>query len=396
MNKLYKLLLSIVLISSTLYSNTQTETLEVNEQSKTWSTVNWVAQPAKKIGKSTYHSARWVLECIVNMSSSAYSSMQSLITAKSDWYIAHIDEDSTIIWEKIDDINAFKNISDSLNIAILVHGLNSDHTYMENIARTIHDNNENNQDGYTHDLVIAYDYNTIPALNRIGYWFKYDANIMFPEANQVDIFCHSMGGLVARHLTESEDLNIPVYNLVTLGTPHNGVPIRLIQNIKWYGKYIKPIVHSIICRASMFAPGDLLADDEEDKWSSSILQMLNGKDSPNKHIRYHTVAGTKSDFLGKLGEIAKEYCNSFMKADCDGIVPSSSAHSPILEKQSYAWGQDDSLKITLPLNHEELRGGENGSNEQNLVSTALLFFINHKEWKANKNTLCDNPTLLQS
>ncbi len=80
--------------------------------------------------------------------------------------------------------------------------------------------------GYTHYLTFGYD--TRKGIDENG---EILANFLknLPNGASVDIIGHSMGGLVARSAIENHQSSKFVKNLITIGTPHKGAELALIQ-----------------------------------------------------------------------------------------------------------------------------------------------------------------------
>ncbi len=82
--------------------------------------------------------------------------------------------------------------------------------------------------GYTkwnnHLSYFFYDWRKPPAWNAAKLKAKIDQVKSLTGAPQVDLVAHSQGGLVSRAYIQGSDYGYDVAHLITLGTPHNGIP----------------------------------------------------------------------------------------------------------------------------------------------------------------------------
>ena len=161
------------------------------------------------------------------------------------------------------------------------------------------------------DKVATFGYDWKQQIQSNGARFASEINASYgdPDKYEVFIFAHSMGGLVSRCAVELSGTP-SVKQLVTLGTPHLGVPLTVMKNLVWLNLGL-----------SMAAPGvkQLLED-------SDVVQALRGSRANN--VEYKAMAGiSHSNFKGGLGDaIDVIYTILNLKSiDHDGIVPRTSA-----------------------------------------------------------------------
>jgi triacylglycerol esterase/lipase EstA (alpha/beta hydrolase family) len=166
------------------------------------------------------------------------------------------------------------------------------------------------------DNTFSYDYLDHIANNgtRLAQYIR----SQYGDADVVDIYAHSMGGLVSRFAIEQAGLGSRIRQVVTLGTPHTGVPLRIIQ------LFLFLILPDLYEGLTLTIPGliDLLQD-------SAFLTALNKGASPISSTAYRTVGGTSyANFKGNLGgaiEAVYYVLNGLTHIEHDGIVPLTSA-----------------------------------------------------------------------
>lgn len=199
-------------------------------------------------------------------------------------------------------------------VAIVTHGILDDAAgqapvmnYMKGKFPTEGDNGST----FPFDKVATFGYDWMQQIQSNGARFASEINASYgdPDKYEVFIFAHSMGGLVSRCAVELSGTP-SVKQLVTLGTPHLGVPLTVMKNLVWLNLGL-----------SLAAPGvkQLLED-------SDVVQALRGSRANN--VEYKAMAGiSHSDFKGGLGDaIDVVYTVLNLKSiDHDGIVPESSA-----------------------------------------------------------------------
>lgn len=81
-----------------------------------------------------------------------------------------------------------------------------------------------------YDAVWCYEYNFGAHIADNGHVFAQQLSaLMAARAQSVDIIAHSMAGLVSRWALEQEGLGLNINRLITLDTPHEGVPVLALQ-----------------------------------------------------------------------------------------------------------------------------------------------------------------------
>lgn len=107
------------------------------------------------------------------------------------------------------------------------------------------------------------------------------------HATQVDLVCHSVGGLVARHFLQGRKGRAKVRHLVMLGTPHRGTQLA-------------SLLTSAVPVARQASPGSLVLEDLERRgipggvlvtnfWSPLDGIVVPGRNSRLEHERVHNV-----------------------------------------------------------------------------------------------------------
>lgn len=163
-----------------------------------------------------------------------------------------------------------------------------------------------------YDLLLAFDYENLNSkIENIADTFKKLLSKAGVSSNSpVDIICHSMGGLVSRHLIEqAEGTEGWVNNLYMFGTPNAGSVFGKIPKIRdWsvavltvacnagttFLGAIGPVLQGInkVLGASVVVTNSLaqMADD------SDFYKLLNGKPRNNVTANYYIIAGNVLDF----------------------------------------------------------------------------------------------------
>jgi hypothetical protein len=153
---------------------------------------------------------------------------------------------------------------------------------------------------------------------------------------QVDVFAHSMGGLVARSATELHGADAHVANLVTMGTPHTGLSggaTVLLTGI--FGSGQRSAVYPSL--------RDLTG-------ATDLLWRLNGTVS-HTNCRYWSIGGDDATrptpYPYTTGWLPDAYVDSLLGGarQHDGLIPVTSSLWPLQgECAAWAWAR-------LPLNH---------------------------------------------
>ncbi|MCL6474005.1 MAG: hypothetical protein K6U75_02970 [Firmicutes bacterium] len=267
-------------------------------------------------------------------------------------------------------------------IAILLHGMKNDIDNMLDLAKVLH--------GYrVYDEIWGFDYDWSRHIDENGEDLGIEVGIALKKADRparIDLYGHSMGGLVARWALEKEGASPFVERLFTFGTPHLGVPIDDPTNLP--GKWDWFLYNAIPWLRGLNTDGvkDLLEP------GSSFLDKLNDHTPAAKNTVYIVFAGTKfEDYLGKcfsrscytVGMWASTHVYNTQLL-LDGIVAVYSA-APLVSPnpvdndwarqvmQNQGWGDITKLKgaywvlgtqnFLLDQNHSEIKVPKKGAED---------------------------------
>ncbi|MEI7834046.1 MAG: SUMF1/EgtB/PvdO family nonheme iron enzyme [bacterium] len=237
------------------------------------------------------------------------------------------------------DHNAVQSDWSGKRVALVIHGINSDLRdmnamayYLKNLLAT--DNTPFYSDVYGVDY-------------RFKSSIKGNANILGTallshNANQVEVYGYSMGGLVARWAIEKGGASGCVKRLFTFGTPHNGVPARGVKSLA----------------ALVSVGGTLLFDITQPGINDLIhggifLGQLNDS-STHSGVQYYTFAGKRWDNWNVGIAVHAIYTGN--DNNMDGIVPVSSAkYSGLSAKCGGQWVNSDP-SACYNMNHLEMSG----------------------------------------
>ncbi len=221
-----------------------------------------------------------------------------------------------------------------------------------------------------YEQVVGYAYSSVGTLKEISKRFASEASSFLKDAKSVDIFAHSMGGLVTRWALEKEGLGAKYKNLVTLASPHQGVPVNLKAV---FGHFVPDDFISTLDMTTTTTSPD-------DPSRSAFMKELNDPVNPYfDTANYFTLVGNRfADLTNSKPPAFKPAPNSSSNAGSiiqkmydmmfnntvlsDGLVPTYSAASIVLKTKSKAWADDPSHKHTLPLNHLTITGSANTLN----------------------------------
>jgi triacylglycerol esterase/lipase EstA (alpha/beta hydrolase family) len=106
------------------------------------------------------------------------------------------------------------------NTFFLVHGFRNSIDSMAAIASYL--------SKYANLAIYGIDYGNIRGIEAQGDAFAEILKECVPKEERVNIIAHSMGGLVTRAAIELAGAESYVQKLLTLGTPHHGVPKNVI------------------------------------------------------------------------------------------------------------------------------------------------------------------------
>lgn len=168
------------------------------------------------------------------------------------------------------------------------------------------------------------------------------------ELNEIDIICHSKGGLDVRAYLqgvnksfdgdleinyEGGPLDNKIQKVLFLGVPHNGAPTaEITTSIYELGiEFVIPDIYEIIL--DLFYTDNLFPGVEDlegpDFWGTNIVEILNSSYLP-LDIEYGNLTGYKTEIGGIFGGGAN-YFNSITDCKC-------------------RWSSSNSLSINFPLN----------------------------------------------
>ncbi len=261
--------------------------------------------------------------------------------------------DNLVVWTRLHDED-LPNLVKDKRVLVMVHGLFGFPSNMNTLFRFLESevkvNRDNSLDVAPFDVMLAYKYNTYPSLYNIGDLFANQLTTITENAKKTYLIAHSMGGLVSRYALEQKGLGEKIKHLITIGTPHQGVPQEVFKFC------ISFVPFSVVSVTDMYAGNDL--DNEE--LQSGFLRMMNGYQSlyyDNAH--YYTIAGSEYlNYNGIAGRAVKKLYDNFGNPDevIDGIVSLPSAHSLMLEKKSKSWQENPNQRVAVPLNHFGILG----------------------------------------
>lgn len=123
-------------------------------------------------------------------------------------------------WEDADG-NLWMVDSGTKGIVLIVHGWSSGHKHFTSLAEELA------EDNWT---VYAIDYPSGRPVEDIGAALADLVNRQVPPGHKLSIVAHSMGGLVSRSAIEQYGIAQRVDKLITLGTPHDGIPLEYFLN----------------------------------------------------------------------------------------------------------------------------------------------------------------------
>lgn len=109
---------------------------------------------------------------------------------------------------------------------LLIHGLDEPGGIWDQLAPALHD------DGH---VVLRFDYHNDQAIVRSADALGASLEGLVADGiTELDLVCHSMGGLVARELLsrdQYETMGVRVGTMITLGTPHHGSPWAPLRSV---------------------------------------------------------------------------------------------------------------------------------------------------------------------
>ncbi|MBS1701408.1 MAG: hypothetical protein JST12_07095 [Armatimonadetes bacterium] len=260
-------------------------------------------------------------------------------------------------------------------IAIVVHGLGNNVNNMTDLARFLGRDLNSSVQSPVYDQVWGYQYNWLAHIDDSGRQFADDLKRAMDPDSEIDIYAHSMGGLVSRWALEKEGMGQSIHRLVTIDTPHEGVPLGIVQLLVNY------LANSGDIPIQGFIPGvEDLVEPLWDPFHNTFLDHLNAGDSPYKSTaNYYSTAGTRFDNYSPFGVAFGYIVDGFYNPpfvshaiDHDGIVPVYSANSSVLTHKSDSYAQLGSHTIIFDLNHAEAVGDKSDFTEPCVLGSARV------------------------
>ena len=214
-----------------------------------------------------------------------------------------------------------------------------------------------------YDVVIGYAYSSANTLHDISKTFAKEFKEFLSESKHVDLFAHSMGGLVTRWALEQEGLGEKYKNLVTFDSPHQGLAVKYKEDFEsLFSKYE-------LCTFDMVTSSPNLDDPDQ----SAFLKTLNEGISPYyETANYHAFVGNHyadltysapptfqpvHDSKFNVGSLVQDiYDEMFEGVITDGLVPTYSSGSLVLKRKSKSYDKDSSHQKVVPLNHRTIVG----------------------------------------
>lgn len=231
------------------------------------------------------------------------------------------------------------NYSDKRRIAVVLHGIRSDsggvepaRSFLASVLAPM--DGKNTLKSLPFDSVYSANYDwTEPISVSAGKISDFLSAWKDPSKFEVHIYAYSMGGLVARYITEK--IKIPsIYSVTTLGTPHAGISSVGIKNLTLFSTTANLYFNVLY-------PGirDLFED-------SQLIKTL--KTTPSSGVRYTLIAGHSPFNLYLNDEPSGVDVGSLMN-----IVYNSAANDGIVLVSS-ATAFNGSASLSVKYNHIEL------------------------------------------
>jgi len=226
-------------------------------------------------------------------------------------------------------------------VALMVHGVwSGTHTDFTPLASHLMSK------GY-YDEIYAVEYHEGYGINRIGSKLAtYISSKVFNGVGKIDVFAHSMGGVVAREAIERPNGAASKVNLLaTMSSPHNGQSKALLFSIILNGVRRIGINVSLTDCVPEFA--DLSA-------GSPYFSGLNSPTHTN--CIYRSLIGADANQNNKYWPVPLNFFNLLLAYDHDGMVEVNSSSYPLS-------GECASYKsATLRLNHDWIKRSDSSFN----------------------------------
>lgn len=192
-----------------------------------------------------------------------------------------------------------KEVADSNNIVIFIHGIIGDTTVMPKMLRRIGEYNGSPFEN-PYDLVLTFDYENLNTeISQTAKDLKQRLEQVGLSANhgkKLTIIAHSMGGLVSRWFIEKEGGNQIVTRLIQVGTPNGGSPwsdvyqlsTALLTTAVNGASFMQPYLFALNL-LGRFAGQLFTTLKQMDPDDSKFLKLLNDGTDPG--VSYTIVAG---------------------------------------------------------------------------------------------------------
>jgi len=201
-------------------------------------------------------------------------------------------------------------------VAILVHGIRNDIDALSQLAKLL-------SELCIYDEIWGMNYDWTKHIQDNGIELANFISAHATDTTRIDIYGHSMGGLVARYALEKMGASRYVERLYTFGTPHLGVPLNDPTDFppgNGFCNVLAVIDEFIPLLLGLNSKGvkDLLEN-------SDFLRTINDENISSKNTIYIVFSGNNhKDYFYDFGECV--YSNIYRNAlPCDGIVAVYSA-----------------------------------------------------------------------
>ncbi len=315
----------------------------------------------------------------------------SKISKMSKWLVYKVVDDKDISTDASSSgfwMNLNQGKVAGRHVAIILHGFGNGAAKRLDIANLIYNLDAGDKRKY-YDTILAFEYHSVASIKNIAKEFVRELKTRIDPDAVIDLYGHSMGGLVARWSAEKLDIGHSVDRIVSFCTPHQGIPIHMklfgMRMAYFASSMIAPLCNALkfefnlphsdnvasgisLMSGKFFQNWDLFTYLRKDhccamfdvntesvgKNPSRFLTELNDTNTSNydytKNTSYLTIAGTSLHTPGHRVMDAL-----FFKPwgiNNDGMVPVNSAHI----RNSDALNEEECLtnnyfNIVLPVRH---------------------------------------------